>query len=456
MESILTSVKKMLGITEEYEHFDPDIIMHINTVFMTLTQLGVGPSDGFFIEDKTAVWSDFVQSTAHFKSEWIRTYVYLKVRLIFDPPQGSAVTESINRNIAELESRINMAAESVDYDAGRIAELEAEIERLTAEYNAEIERLNTAHAAEIERLNAVHAAVIEQLNGTHAIEIERLNAEYNAEIDRLTSEIERLEKDVQTWKKTAEDWEQKYESKTDIDPYWSDWRYFSHYNNRNDLVAKLKYSDTSRGERFDKMLYGCARLTTIPRFDIERGWSFDSMFYGCENLTELPDLNMSALATDVNGMFRGCKSLQQINFFYNWSTSGVTKFSGMFYECISLASAPKMDTRNGTNFNHMFYGCESLTDIPQLNTSRGTSFTDMFKGCYNLRNVTFTGTFNITSDIAVFTNCYYLSVDSLVSFLNALNNKSSAWCTVLIGSNNISKLTPDQIQIATNKRISLA
>ena len=60
MESILTSIKKLLGITEEYDQFDPDIIMHINSVFMVLTQLGVGPAEGFSIEDDTAVWTDFI------------------------------------------------------------------------------------------------------------------------------------------------------------------------------------------------------------------------------------------------------------------------------------------------------------------------------------------------------------------------------------------------------------
>ena len=61
MDSILTSIKKLLGITEEYDHFDQDIIMHINSVFMILTQMGVGPSEGFTIEDDTSVWTDFIQ-----------------------------------------------------------------------------------------------------------------------------------------------------------------------------------------------------------------------------------------------------------------------------------------------------------------------------------------------------------------------------------------------------------
>ena len=110
MESILTSIKKLLGIDEEYEHFDSDIIMHVNSVFMILNQLGVGPTDGFSIKDKTTTWEDFVTDLT--KVEAIKSYVYLKVKLLFDPPLSSSVMESINRTISELEWRINVAAES--------------------------------------------------------------------------------------------------------------------------------------------------------------------------------------------------------------------------------------------------------------------------------------------------------------------------------------------------------
>lgn len=112
MESILTSIKKLLGITEEYDQFDPDIIMHINSVFMILTQLGVGPAEGFSIEDDTAVWTDFIQDIK--KLESVKTYIYLKVKLAFDPPLSSAVIESMNRLINELEWRLNVAAESTE------------------------------------------------------------------------------------------------------------------------------------------------------------------------------------------------------------------------------------------------------------------------------------------------------------------------------------------------------
>lgn len=112
MESILTSVKKLLGIAEEYEHFDPDIIMHINTAFFNLTQLGVGPPEGFMIEDKTYEWTDFVPDATLERMQAIKSYIYLKVRLLFDPPATSALLESVNRMISELEWRLNVAAES--------------------------------------------------------------------------------------------------------------------------------------------------------------------------------------------------------------------------------------------------------------------------------------------------------------------------------------------------------
>lgn len=110
MESILTSIKKLLGIEENCEHFDTDIIIHINSVFINLTQIGVGPPDGFRITDKTTTWDEFIKDGQNLDS--IKTYVYLKVKLIFDPPMSSIVIESINRLISELEWRLNISVES--------------------------------------------------------------------------------------------------------------------------------------------------------------------------------------------------------------------------------------------------------------------------------------------------------------------------------------------------------
>jgi hypothetical protein len=119
MESILTSIKKLLGIAEEYTHFDADLIIHINSVLSILTQIGVGPAEGFSIKDESSVWGDFIPETENSNlglpaiRELIKSYVYMKVKLLFDPPLNSAVIESTNRIISELEWRIQVAADPV-------------------------------------------------------------------------------------------------------------------------------------------------------------------------------------------------------------------------------------------------------------------------------------------------------------------------------------------------------
>ena len=109
MESILTSIKKMLGITENYTHFDEDIIMHINSVFMILTQMGIGPEKGFRIEDDLAVWQEFTSDDIMLES--VKSYIYLKVKSLFDPSASSAVAGSYDRLISELEWRLHVAAD---------------------------------------------------------------------------------------------------------------------------------------------------------------------------------------------------------------------------------------------------------------------------------------------------------------------------------------------------------
>lgn len=109
MESILTSIKKLLGITEDYEHFDADIIMHINSVFMILNQLGVGPEKGFSISDETATWNDYLPDGSNLEA--VKSYIHLKVKLLFDPPLSSSVMESMQHMINELEWRLNVQAE---------------------------------------------------------------------------------------------------------------------------------------------------------------------------------------------------------------------------------------------------------------------------------------------------------------------------------------------------------
>lgn len=112
MESILISIKKLLGISEEYTHFDADIIMHINSVFMILNQLGVGPKEGFFIEDDSTTWDEYIPDVT--KLHAVKTYIHLKVKLLFDPPASSAVMECTKQMIAELEWRLNIAVDPAE------------------------------------------------------------------------------------------------------------------------------------------------------------------------------------------------------------------------------------------------------------------------------------------------------------------------------------------------------
>jgi hypothetical protein len=107
--SILISTKKILGLAEEYTAFDLDVLTHINAAFSVLNQLGVGPAEGFFIEDETVVWDDFdIPLNQH---NLVKTYVFLKVRLLFDPPATSYLISAAERQIEEYEWRLNVFRE---------------------------------------------------------------------------------------------------------------------------------------------------------------------------------------------------------------------------------------------------------------------------------------------------------------------------------------------------------
>jgi len=114
-QSILKSTKKILGIAEDYTVFDLDIITHINSAFSTLTQLGVGPVEGFIIEDDTALWTDFIDVDVDFQWNSVKSYVFLRVRMLFDPPQTSYLISASERQIQELEWRLNIHREETDW-----------------------------------------------------------------------------------------------------------------------------------------------------------------------------------------------------------------------------------------------------------------------------------------------------------------------------------------------------
>lgn len=106
MESILTSVKKGVGIVEEDENFDTDIITYINAVFMTLHQLGIGPEEGFVITDKSTTWSDYIPDEVMPKVVAVKAYMVIKVKMAFDVTGTGAVISSLESQAKELEWRI--------------------------------------------------------------------------------------------------------------------------------------------------------------------------------------------------------------------------------------------------------------------------------------------------------------------------------------------------------------
>lgn len=112
-ESILNSIKKQCGLDEDYEHFDPEIVTHINSAFMVLNQIGVGPKEGFSIEDDSETWGDFFGDEEPLqRMRAVKTYIGLRVRLIFDPPASAALLDSMKRQADEYEWRLNIQAET--------------------------------------------------------------------------------------------------------------------------------------------------------------------------------------------------------------------------------------------------------------------------------------------------------------------------------------------------------
>lgn len=110
MDSILNYLKKYVGGGVEHDHFEVELITHINSVFADLWQMGVGPSEVFMIEDDIPTWEDFLQGSTKFNA--VKTYMELRVKIVFDPPTSSAVMEAMKREIDKWEWRLTAAAET--------------------------------------------------------------------------------------------------------------------------------------------------------------------------------------------------------------------------------------------------------------------------------------------------------------------------------------------------------
>lgn len=141
-DSILLTIKKMLGIAEEYVAFDIDLIVNINSVFFTLNQLGVGPREPYRINGSKETWNDFLQDQRE-NLPAVETYVYLKTRLLFDPPTNSFLVDAIQKQCDELEWRMNIQVEGGKADGTILdgADDELDSDELLAERQRELELL---------------------------------------------------------------------------------------------------------------------------------------------------------------------------------------------------------------------------------------------------------------------------------------------------------------------------
>lgn len=109
VNSILTTIKKLLGISEEDDSFDTDIIVHINSAFSELNQLGFGPDSGYSIVDETSSWDEILSDSS--KLEMVKTYIYLSVRLVFDPPTSASVMNALSKELEKLTWRISVSVD---------------------------------------------------------------------------------------------------------------------------------------------------------------------------------------------------------------------------------------------------------------------------------------------------------------------------------------------------------
>ena len=111
MESILDTIKQLLGIPADDDSFDTDVKVNINAAIFTLSQIGIGPSNGYIVTSNTQMWNDYIGSSL-INLEGVKNYIYLKTKLVFDPPTNSTTIQAINDSLKELEWRMQLAVET--------------------------------------------------------------------------------------------------------------------------------------------------------------------------------------------------------------------------------------------------------------------------------------------------------------------------------------------------------
>ena len=218
--------------------------------------------------------------------------------------------------------------------------------------------------------------------------------------------------------------------------------------------------DTSKVTNMTGMFRACTSLTTVPLLDTSKVTKMQEMFSGCSSLITIPLLDTSSV-TNMQSMFLECSALTTIPLL---DTSSVTNMSSMFLECSALTTIPLLDTSSVTNMTGIFKTCTSLTTIPLLDTSSIINIWRIFNNCSNIENIGgFQNLGNAYSKTAsVNTYQYELSLskltklthDSLMNVINNLYDITTKGCKaqkLTLGTDNMAKLTAEEIAIATNK-----
>lgn len=218
--------------------------------------------------------------------------------------------------------------------------------------------------------------------------------------------------------------------------------------------------DTSKVTTMSYMFSNCSKLTEVPLLDTSLVTDMSSMFSNCSQLKTIPLFNTSNVTT-MYGMFSGCAVIDNLPLL---DTSKVTRMNDTFKRCYDLKKIPEINTENVTNFNSTFYNCASLYELPALNASKVTDINQMFRLCNKLKN--FGGLINlgeaydirqpanITNYKLVLDDSTALTHDSLMNVINNLYDIKTKGCNVqglILGGTNLSKLTSEEIAIATNK-----
>lgn len=222
---------------------------------------------------------------------------------------------------------------------------------------------------------------------------------------------------------------------------------------------------TGNGTSFNYMFYGCSNITSLPLYDISNGTNFSSMFQSCSKLVQIPQFNTSN-GTDFSSMFNNCGSIETIP---KLNTSKGTKFSSMFIYCKKLIEAPEIGTSKGTYFSSMFSNCSALTKVPELNLEKAVELQTMFNNCTAIENL---GGFkdlgkayltsraanysNYTLDLSKGTNLTYDSLMNVINKLYDIASKGVKTQKLVLGSENLAKLTAEEINIAVEKGWSVS